>query len=233
MGQRISHSVLDPFITPLVPKLYRLLPIPRWFPPEGIVLFGHIWAAVGAVGFAYSTKTWWGGFLAAAGAVGNHLSDMVDGTHARTTNQCRNGGELLDHLLDPISFSYWLVGLAVAVGRLDLGLAAVIILNAMALLTSIRAKITGAFTLAAFGPTEFKTLLALFGITMSIYQLAGGAALGVEPRTITLTFFIGLLIIGAVLLPVSIIQSVHEVNRAGQPPDTTSWVIQRTANDRE
>lgn len=231
MGRRISHSMLDPYFAPLARKAYQWLPIPRWFPPEGIVVIGHLWAAVGAVGFAYCTTTWWGGLLAAAGAGGNHLSDMVDGAHARTTGQCRNGGELLDHLLDPISFSYWIVGMAVAVGRLDLGLAGVIILNAIALLTSIKAKITGEFTLAAFGPTEFKAVLVIFGLGMSGYMLAGGASLGAEPRAIALTVFIGLLALGAVLLPMDIIRSVREVNRSGAPPDTTWWVIARNEDE--
>ena len=38
MSTRISHSLLDPFIMPFVPVLYRSLRIPGRFPPEGIIL---------------------------------------------------------------------------------------------------------------------------------------------------------------------------------------------------
>ena len=87
MGKRVSHSVLDPYLSPLVPPLYRLLPIPKRFPPEGIVVTGHLIAICGAVGFAYSTHRPWAGLVAAACVAGSHLADMVDGTHARTTGR--------------------------------------------------------------------------------------------------------------------------------------------------
>ena len=82
MSARISHSPLDPIIGPAILAAYPTLGIPRWFPPEGIVLFGHGCAIAGAVGFAFSTNTVWGGLLGAAGVAGNHLADCVDGTHA-------------------------------------------------------------------------------------------------------------------------------------------------------
>jgi len=109
MSKRISKSLLDPWVGPPIKSLYEILPIPSWFPPKGIVGLGHLSAIAGALGFAYSTSTTWGGLLAALGVFGNHAADCVDGTHARRTNQCRNGGELLDHFTDPLSFSYWLV----------------------------------------------------------------------------------------------------------------------------
>ena len=88
--------------------------------------------------------------LTAIGVIGNHTADCIDGTHARRTGQCRNGGELLDHFTDPLSFAYWLVGIGVACGRLDLALVAVICLFAIAVLTNIKAKLIGEFTLAQF-----------------------------------------------------------------------------------
>ena len=61
MSKRISHSLLDPYFAPLVPRLYALLSIPPRFPPEAIVGVGHLLAIAGAFGFAYSVASWWGG----------------------------------------------------------------------------------------------------------------------------------------------------------------------------
>jgi phosphatidylglycerophosphate synthase len=228
MAKRISHSLLDPWLSPLVHKLYPLLPIPRRFPPEGIIALGHVSAIVGASGFAWSTQAWWAGLIAALGVAGNHLADMFDGTHARATGQCRNGGELLDHFTDPLSFSYWLVGLAVSCGRLDLGLAGVICLFATAVLTNIKAKLIGEFTLSSFGPTEFKALLIGYGVAMS--ALAGGIVVGVAPATAALWFLATLIVVGIVQLAVQLVRSVREVNEHGGKPDASEWVTVRSSD---
>lgn len=220
MSQRISHSLLDPLIGPRLTALYPYLPIPRSFPPEGIVLAGHLMAIAGAVGFAYSTQTWWGGLLAACGVAGNHLADCVDGTHARATGQCRNGGELLDHFTDPLSLAYWLVGIGVACGRLDLALVAVIILFAIAVLTNIKAKLIGEFTLARFGPTEFKTTLVLFGMILAASMWAAP----VWVPTVALVGYVAMIATGLIQLPLQLYQSVIDVNRSGNKPDTSPWV---------
>ncbi len=167
MSKRVSHSLLDPYVTTPTRSLYSRLRIPQTFPPEGIVLIGHLCAIAAAVSFAYSTQFWWAGLLVAMGVAANHVADVLDGTHARATGQCRNGGELLDHFVDPLSFSYWLVGLSVCCRRLDLALIAVICLYATAVLTNIKAKMIGEFTLARFGPTEFKALLVTVGIVLT------------------------------------------------------------------
>lgn len=229
MSKRVSHSLLDPIVGPPLAALYPHLHIPRWFPPEGIVLIGHLSAIAGAIGLAVSTRFWWGGLLAAVGIVGNHLSDCVDGKHARATGQCRNGGELLDHFADPLSFTYWIVGLAAACGRLDLGLVVVIVLMAMAVLTNLRAKLTGEFTLAAFGPTEFKTLLAGLGLVLTG---AGTGLLGsLNASTVCVVALGALAALGVVLLPIQLIQSVREVNRSGEKPDTSEWETGLTSAD--
>lgn len=225
MTQRVSHSLLDPWLTLPIKERYHSLPIPPRLPPEAIVLLGHSLAIAGAIGFAFSTTTWWGGLLAAAGVIGNHLADVLDGTHARATGQCRNGGELLDHFLDPLSFAYWLVGIAVACGRLEIGLAAVICLFATAVLTNIKAKLLGEFTLSALGPTEFKSLLAITGLVV-----AGCVAAGVASVIAGLTVFYGLLtVLGAGQLVTGLIGSVGEVNRNGRPADTSEWVTTHQA----
>ena len=225
MGKRVSHSVLDPYMVPLVLPLYRLLPIPRRFPPEGIVVTGHLIAICGAFGFACSTSLWWAGLVAAGCVAGNHLTDMVDGTHARMTGQCRNGGELLDHFVDPLSFSYWMVGVAVSCSRLDMAVAAVLCIYATAVLVSIKAKLIGQFALARLGPTEFKAMLVVYGLVMAAIssQLVGGSE-GL-PRLVALWFLSSLLVLGLVQLIVNLVTSIRQVNAHGKPPDTTAWQL--------
>jgi archaetidylinositol phosphate synthase len=222
MGKRVSHSLLDPYLSNPIKARYDWFPIPKRLPPEAIVVAGHLLAAAGAVGFLYSTTYWWGGLLAAAGVVLSHIADLLDGTHARRTGQCRNGGELLDHFLDPLSFSYLLIGLCVSIGRWDLAVAAVLCLYATAVLTNIKAKLIGEFTLASFGPTEFKTLLAGYGLLQMIWSLlpnppVAGAVIAI--------WFVGILLaVGVIQLAVNLVKAVIEVNRHGQAPDTSEWI---------
>ncbi|MCA8959987.1 MAG: CDP-alcohol phosphatidyltransferase family protein [Planctomycetes bacterium] len=219
MSRRVSDSVLDPWIAPAVPHLYRALHLPRALPPEAIVIAGHIVALLGAVGFALSTSTRWGGFLAAAGVLGNHLCDMVDGTHARRTGQCRNGGELLDHFFDPLSFSAWMIGLGWACGRTELAIVGILFVYATAVLTNIRAKMTGEFRLSKVGPTEFKALLALFGTAL------GTLAFAAPDRAVfaATVGFTALCVAGAAQLVVGVVRSVRAVDRDGAKPDTSEW----------
>lgn len=225
MSKRVSHSLLDPYLTLPFKRFYPWLPIPRAFPPEGIVLLGHVGALVGAVGLALSVQFGWGGWLACAGVAANHLADIFDGTHARATNQCRNGGELLDHFTDPLSFAYCISGLAVSIDRLDLGLAGVICLFATALLTNIKAKMIGEFSLSTFGPTEFKTLLACYGAGLAMGHVAGWSRDTLAE--IAFYFYLGLLSVGMVQLVVNLIHSIREVNARGAPPDTSEWITTR------
>jgi archaetidylinositol phosphate synthase len=225
MSKRISHSLLDPMIGPRLKSLYPILRIPRSFPPEGIILIGHLLAILGAVGFAFSTQTWWGGLLAALGVVGNHTADCLDGTHARETGQCRNGGELLDHFTDPLSFAYWLVGIGIACGSLELALVAVICLFAIAVLTNIKAKLLGEFTLSRFGPTEFKALLVAFGIALSLLVVKSQDL----AQHTALTGMIALILVGLIQLPLQLVRAVKEVNRSGTEPDTSEWITDTVA----
>ena len=218
---RTSHSILDPFIIPLVGPLYRALHIPRRYPPEGIIAVGHVAAIGGAVGFAFSTHVWWAGLLAGLGVIVNHVADMVDGTHARSTGQCRNGGELLDHFTDPLSFSYWMIGLGFAAGAPGLALPAVLAIMATAVLTNLRAKITGNFSLAAFGPTEFKALLVLLGVALAIVMRVGPQH---APEAAWWTL-LALGVVGVVTLAVGVPRAVLDVNRRGAAPDDTPWKL--------
>lgn len=225
MAKRVSYSLLDPFLTKPLKGLYARLPIPARFPPEGIVLLGHLCAIAGAIGFVMATQWWWGGLLAAAGVAMNHTADVLDGTHARATNQCRNGGELLDHFVDPLSFSYWVAGMAYSADCLLLGIGGVIVIYATAVLTSIKAKMVGEFTLARFGPTEFKTLLILYGLTMSTI-MAGWWSAPEHAARFTYWFVLSLFVAGLVQLKLSLWRAVKEVNAQGQPADTTEWELE-------
>jgi phosphatidylglycerophosphate synthase len=227
MSQRVSYSLIDPWVTRPLKGVYGRLPIPRSLPPEAIVLGGHVAAIAGAVGFALSADYIWAGVLAAVGVALNHTCDVLDGTHARATGQCRNGGELLDHFVDPLSFSYWATGLAVAASGYTplaawIGVAGVIALYATAVLTNIRAKMVGEFTLARFGPTEFKSLLVLFGLTQAGLLAAGSPAAALA----AFCFIAALTVAGVVQLVVSLHQAVRDVNALGSAPaDTTEWEI--------
>ncbi|MCA9042390.1 MAG: CDP-alcohol phosphatidyltransferase family protein [Planctomycetaceae bacterium] len=226
MSQRISHSLIDPWLGPRLKALYPHLHIPRQFPPEGIILVGHLFAILGGIGFAFAASFWWGGLLAAIGVFGNHLADCLDGTHARSTGQCRNGGELLDHFTDPISFCYWMIGISGASGQLELGIALVLILMATAVLTNIKAKMIDEFTLATIGPTEFKTFLCGFGLFLAGWGLFQGTAL---IPLITFWFAIGLVGVGIIQLIVNLVTAVKEVNAKGAAPDTSEWNNTRAA----
>jgi phosphatidylglycerophosphate synthase len=160
--------------------------------------------------------------LAACGVALSHIADLLDGTHARRTGQCRNGGELLDHFLDPLSFSYLLIGLCASCGRWDLAVVAVLCLYATAVLTNIKAKLIGEFTLASFGPTEFKTLLAGYGLLQMTVMLLPNPPVA---ATVIGLWFIGILLsVGVVQLIVNLVKAVIEVNRHGSAPDTTEWI---------
>jgi archaetidylinositol phosphate synthase len=228
MSQRVSYSLLDPWITVPLKATYPRLPIPRRLPPEAIVACGHLAAITGAVGFALSTRWPWLGLVAAAGVALNHTCDVLDGTHARATGQCRNGGELLDHFVDPLSFAYWAAGLAFSATAFSawapwLGTAGVMVIFAMAVLTNIRAKMIGEFTLSRFGPTEFKSLLVLFGIAQAVLMAAKPA--GAAAPQVAFWFVAALVTAGVVQLVCSLWQSVRDVNALGAAPaDTTEWV---------
>ena len=230
MSKRVSHSLLDPLLMPLTAPLYQSLRIPRRFPPEGIILIGHLLAIAGAIGMSLSGRYWWGGLLAALGVAGNHLADMLDGTHARRSGQCRNGGELLDHFTDPLSFSYWLVGISVCSGHLELGLAAVICLYAIAVLTNIKAKMIGEFTLSRFGPTEFKALLVVFGLILALRT--GLLPAGPRAGELSLGFLLILVPVGLTQLALELVRAVREVNARGTSPDTTEWELAGACRNR-
>ena len=224
MAAKVSSSLLDPWLTIPLKSRYPLFRIPASLPPEAIVITGHLLAVGAAFAFAFAAEYWFAGALAALGVALNHVCDVLDGTHARRTGQCRNGGELLDHFVDPLSFAYWITGISVAADCLPLGLAGVICLFATAVLTSIRAKLTGEFRLNRFGPTEFKLLL--IGLALFQSLVPGGVIGGVSSAGTALGFLAVLLAVGVLALVVSLRQSIRDVNRSGHAPDQTDWHVE-------
>jgi phosphatidylglycerophosphate synthase len=189
------------------------------------VACGHLAAIAGAVGFAYSTRFWWGGLVAALGVAANHTCDVLDGTHARATGQCRNGGELLDHFVDPLSFCYWVAGLAYSANAPWLAALGVGVIYATSVLTNIRAKMIGQFTLARFGPTEFKTLLVVFALFQTGLVLAGKVECGCAAAAAR-WFVIAMAAAGLAQLAIMLVRAVREMNAKGAAPaDTTEWEI--------
>ena len=70
---------------------------------------------------------------------------------------------------------------------------------------------TGEFTLSRFGPTEFKTLLVLFGTAMAL--VGRGIVPGVKAPTLAFWFLAVLVAIGVVQLLIGLVQAVSDVNR--------------------
>lgn len=226
--RRISKSLLDPYLIPLVPRLYALISPPRALPPEVIVAIGHVMALLGAIGFASASHSPLGGAFGALCVALNHLADMIDGTHARRTGQCRNGGELLDHFSDPLSFTWWMVGIGIAAGAPYVAMVAVIAVLAMAVLTNIQAKLTGEFVLSRVGPTELKALLVLFGLSMATVRAA--SIVDAPTATLIARGFLGTLAaLGMLALATRLVRSVRQVNALGRTPDTSEWEIGQRA----
>jgi archaetidylinositol phosphate synthase len=96
----------------------------------------------------------------------------------------------------------------------------VICLFAIAVLTNIKAKLLGEFTLSHFGPTEFKSLLAIFGMVLSAVTFAQ-QGLAQHVALIGMTTLIG---VGLIQLPIQLVRAVKEVNRSGGEPDTSEWI---------
>ena len=79
------------------------------------------------------------------------------------------------------------------------------------------------FTLATFGPTEFKTLLVLFAAVLSALCLT-------RPELASQVALVGLgtlIVVGLVQLPVQLYRAVKEVNQSGSAPDTSEWVTRQ------
>ena len=127
--------------------------------------------------------------------------------------------------------SHWLVGLALSCQQPYWGLVAVICLYATAVLTNIKAKMIGEFTLAQFGPTEFKTLLSIYGLALTVMLFSGSGAVSAE--TVARCFFGTLIVFGVVQLTVNLWLAIRQVNQHGVLPDTSEWVTTESNSDSD
>ena len=89
-----------------------------------------------------------------------------------------------------------------------------------------KAKIIGEFTLARFGPTEFKALLCLYGVAMAIVRCLD--AQGKSSGVMATWFAGGLVALGVGQLIVNLVLAVRTVNRSSAPPDTSEWKMTQT-----
>ena len=106
-----------------------------------------------------------------------------------------------------------------------LGIGGVIVIYATAVLTNIKAKMVGEFTLSRFGPTEFKTLLVLFALLAA--GTTGGWWLRPELASqLAFRFVLVLFVVGAVQLMWNLWKAIRTVNAVGAPPDTTEWELE-------
>ena len=98
-------------------------------------------------------------------------------------------------------------------------MAGLIVMYATAVLTNIKAKMLGEFTLATFGPTEFKTGLVGLGMSLAMMHF-------LQPSYVENTVWVSLrisVIVGAGQLGKGLVSAVREVNQNGAPPDTSEW----------
>ena len=219
---KISHSRIDPFIFPIATKLYHSLRIPPSVRPELILLSGHVIALCGAIAFWAAQLIYWYGLLATFFVLAYQFTDILDGLHARSTSQCRNSGEFLDHFLDPLSFSYLLVGLSLYVNSLPLAVASVICMFATATLINVRAQITRQFTLPTFGATELRLSLAFIGVALSVLSSFSGPIIAKVVIEILLWV---LLAVGLGQLIVQLIRTCRQIDALGIQPNTSPWEI--------
>lgn len=217
---RVSHSLLDPYLTTPLRGFYPLLSLPRRLPPESIVLMGHACAIAAAVALAFSIQLPWLGALAGLFVVAHHLCDVFDGQHARATNQCRHGGELLDHFLDPLSISYLVVAWAFAAGTPAWAIPGVLIVMATAVLTNLKAKLGAAFELPRLGPTELKAGLAILSFVAAI----GAQIAPPVTQSVLQWLLIGVTLAAGLRLPIEIASAVNAVNKSDTEVDQTEWV---------
>jgi len=227
-GGKVSVGLVDNYLYFLCPgqPTYERLNIPTWVPPECIVLSGFAFACLAALSFSFATTYSVAGLFAAFFVYCNFVSDYMDGRHARTTNQCRNGGELLDHVMDCHSFAAIAVGIAASVGRLDLALVQLVTIYGSALTVFQEAMMLKTLTLQAIGPNEARFLYILIGLLLPacLTFASSGAA-----ETAVVGFLYGTNCLSAFQLVNELIHTINRVNKFGPPPDVTPWVRSRDA----
>jgi len=161
--ERSNSGILEPFETPALRWLAARTP--NWVTPNVLTAIGFLGAlgvfASYALSKGYPTLLW----VASAGLFINWLGDSLDGTLARYRGIERpRYGFYLDNAIDVPEQLLLALGLAVSgIFRVELALLGLIAFYMMSILTLIRAKTVGEFTLAyvGLGTTELRLLIAL------------------------------------------------------------------------
>ena len=122
--------------------------------------------------------------------------------------------------------------MSVSFGRLKFGVAGVLVIYCLALLASIKDKMITSFELVRFGPTEFKALLALYGVAMALLVLLRDPQVGWGPKPVARTLYCALLAAGLIQLLFNLIRSIHQVNLHGVAPDTSEWELAAKSSDK-
>ena len=104
-------------------------------------------------------------------------------------------------------------------------MAGIIVIYATSVLTNIRAKLVGEFTLDRFGPTEFKTPLMTLAVAEAIL-VSSPEGRDLAPP-LAWWFMAIVTAAGGAQLAISIWSTVREVNAVGATPaDTTEWKLE-------
>jgi len=212
---KVTEGIIDKYFFFIAPgeRVYRMLHIPRWLPPEAIVILGFLFSVAAAFGFSYAHLHPHAALLASLFVYGNMVSDYMDGRHARATGQCRNGGEILDHFFDPLSFAVIVIGIGASVNRLDLAIGSVLGIYGNAALVFQEAMIMTVLTLKKVGPNEARLLFMGYGVL--VWWLKS------EAVTVNFLYVSAALSLGQ--LVIELVRTVNRVNRDGPPPDNTPW----------
>jgi archaetidylinositol phosphate synthase len=180
--QRSNNGILEPFETPALRWLAAR--VPNWVTPNGLTAIGFLGAlgvfASYALSASHPALLW----LASAGLFMNWLGDSLDGTLARYRGIERpRYGFYLDNAIDVPEQLLLALGLALSgIFRVELAFLALIVFYMMSILTLIRAKTMGEFTLAyvGLGTTELRILIAVINALVFFFPPQPFSVLGLS-----------------------------------------------------
>lgn len=220
---KISSSRIDARLVPIVRGFYAAHPIPSRVPPELIVISGHLVALIAGLSLALSTRAWWWGVIGAVCVFLNQITDMLDGTHARATGQCRNSGDLLDHFLDPLSYAYWVIGIGVAADSIALVIPALLLLYSFITLTYILQRMTGELRIPRLGSTEYRFFIVLYGIISALICAILGESVAIRVAFYSL---LAMMISYFLELVLQLRKSIKRVDTEFKLQDVDAWHAQ-------
>jgi phosphatidylglycerophosphate synthase len=139
--------------------------MPAWVTPNYLTAFGFVGAIIVFLSYALVPSLPGLVWLATAGLAINWLGDSVDGTLARYRGIERpRFGYYLDNSLDVLEQLLVVLGLALSgIIKSDIALFGLVVFFMMSILTLIRDKVVGEFTLAynGIGLTELRVMFAI------------------------------------------------------------------------